>query len=218
MGRLDLDAKLAAGAQQVLSSTNDAWLTQEELRRKYEVGVDIPSSPGGSKSPGGGLKSRHSANGPSMLQTQHISTLRCFACDTTLRDPGVGWFSCGACGALNGAGEPRINRAFDGCVFRGMCRCLSRHGRAVVLVVIGLIAFVIVQGVSDLLPLLVDESSAWSRASLLHNGLTCFLAAGTVFNYAALLLTGPGYVTSEINPLRCGAAPPMSRDTRHHHS
>ena len=204
-----IDAKLAAGAQSVLSATDDAWLTSDEVRRKYEVAVEIPSSPRLGASSPGGLKSRHSAAVPNYQQVL-LPTYRCFACDTNLRDPGVGWFACGACGAMNGEGEPRINRAFDGCVFRGMCRCFSRHGRAIVLVVIGLIAYVIVEGVARLLPLLVDESP-WTRASLLHRGLTCVLASGTAFNYAATLLTGPGVIEHEFNPLRRPEAMPMAR-------
>ena len=197
-----IDAKLAAASQSVLSGTDDARLTNDELRRKYEVAVEMPSSPRLGASPGG-LKSRKgSVTLPSFHQTQLLPTIRCFACDTNLRDPGVGWFACGACGAMNGAGEPRINRAFDGCVFRGMCRSLSRHGRTVVLAVIGLITYVIVEGVTRLLPLLVDESP-WTRTSLLHRGLTCVLASGTAFNYAATLLTRPGIIEHELNPLRC---------------
>ena len=198
-----MEAKMAAASQSVLSGTDDARLTSEELRSKYEVAVEIPSSPRLGASPGG-LKSRKaSVTLPSFHQTQLLPTFRCFACDTNLRDPGVGWFACGACGAMNGEGEPRINRAFDGCVFRGMCRCLSRHGRAVVLAVIGLIAYVIIEGVTRLLPLLVDESSPWTRASMLHRGITCVLASGTAFNYAATLLTRPGIIEHELNPLRC---------------
>ena len=199
MGRID--AKLAAASHSVLSGTDDARLTNDELRRKYETAVETPSSPRLGASPGG-LKSRKGGvTQGGQDQTQLLPTIRCFACDTSLRDPGVGWFACGACGAMNGTREPRINRAFDGCVFRGMCRCLSRHGRAVVLVVIGLIAYVIVAGVTHLLPLLVDESP-WTRASLLHRGLTCVLASGTAFNYAATLLAGPGVIEHELNPLR----------------
>ena len=213
MSSARIDAKLAAGAQSVLSGTDDARLTNDELRRKYEVTVEIPSSPRLGASPGS-LKSRHSAVLPSFQQTLLLPTFRCFACDTNLRDPGVGWFACGACGAMNGEGEPRINRAFDGCVFRGMCRRLSRHGRAVVLAVIGLIAYVIVEGVTCLLPLLVDQSSPWTRASLLHRGLTCVLASGTAFNYAATLLTRPGIIEHELNPLRRSEAEAKPRGAK----
>ena len=43
MGRLD--AKLAAASHSVLSGTDDARLTNDELRRKYEAAVETPSSP-----------------------------------------------------------------------------------------------------------------------------------------------------------------------------
>ena len=190
---LTLEQKMARMQLQVLTATDDAHLTAEQLKQKNDTSLRPHS-------PSAGLKARHSAM-HTLQHTQSFSTLRCFACDTALRDPGVGWFSCGACGALNGEDEPRISRAFDGCIFRGMCRRLSRHGRLVVLAVLGIIGIVIYEGVTAILPILVDESP-WTRASLMHGALTAFLAAGTVFNYGAAVLTSPGYVTTEINPLR----------------
>ena len=225
--------------EKILTSTQvDGALTATELRSKYGKDEEMkPRSPrpsfadaprqrsfassssnlrpSGTPSAfdlddGCGCGGRLSAAGtPSSVAVNGVCVRRCFLCGTTLRDPGVPYFACGACGALNGA-EPRIQRAFDGCVFRGMCRSLSKRGRRVVGVVCALIAFVIAAGCRFVLPYVVDPASALSPASARHYALTAFLSLGTVFNYAATVLVGPGHVTTECNPLlpKARASPP----------
>ena len=64
-GRQRRKAKLAAASHSVLSGTDDARLTNDELRRKYETAVETPSSPRLGASPGG-LKSRKGINVPEL--------------------------------------------------------------------------------------------------------------------------------------------------------
>ena len=233
-----MDDRIRKMREKILTSTDDAALTATELRSKYGKDEEMkPRSPrpsfadaprqrsfassssnlrpSGTPSAfdlddGCGCGGRISAAGtPSSVAVNGVCVRRCFLCGTTLRDPGVPYFACGACGALNGA-EPRIQRAFDGCVFRGMCRSLSKRGRRVVGVVCALIAFVIAAGCRFVLPYVVDPASALSPASARHYALTAFLSLGTVFNYAATVLVGPGHVTTECNPLlpKARASPP----------
>ena len=191
-----LQARMQEKMQQMLSATSDSALTASELRRKY----DDPNGPATPRTSAAAAERRLS-----VAPRNAAAMTRCWACCTALRDPGASYFSCGACGALNGV-EPRISSAFAGCCLRGMCRNLSKHGRKTSAVVTLLIASVIIEGVQHLLPYLVSPDFAWSGATVRHVCLAIYLSVGTVFNYCAASLAGPGYVISECCPLRLGTA------------
>ena len=145
---------------------------------------------------GCGCGGASAAGAPSSVAVNGVCVRRCFLYGTTLRDPGVPYFACGACGALSA--EPRIQRAFDGCVFRGMCRSLSKRGRRVVGVVCALIAFVIAAGCRFVLPSSSTRRRRRPSAPLRPHRLPL---TGHRLQHAATVLVGPGHVTTECNPL-----------------
>ena len=126
---------------------------------------------------------------------------RCWACGSALNFSAAEEqaTACASCGARNGV-EPRMPRAFESCVFRPLCRSLSVHGRFTHVIVASLILVVIIAGSVLLLPVVTDPT--WTAASLRHVGLTVILSVGTIFNFLATSFTGPGYVKTELCPLR----------------
>ena len=80
-------------------------------------------------------------------------------------------------------------------------------------------------GVRVLLPVVVGASpiahdldaageAAWSSIrGLLLVMLTVWLGAGTIFNYAAVMFSGPGYLEKEICPLRTSPAQTLQVST-----
>jgi len=203
---MGLDDRMKEKMAQLLSQTNDSALTQTELRRKYDGGdipdVFTPCSPR-QRTSAASVQQRSTPGQACGRSQYHEGLTRCWACGTSLRDPGAAFFSCGACGALNGK-EPIPDRAFSGCVFRGACRRLSKnHGRKTATVAAALIGAIIVVGVGHLLPRLIDAAGPWTTA--FHVGLTIILSSGVVFNYCAAVLAGSSpanFVLSECCPLR----------------
>lgn len=191
---MGLEDRRRATMQRLLHEAQDDRLTASELRHKYSE--PEPASP----------RLRPTLSRPGMRMGSprpSANAMRCWACSTALRDPGAAFFACGACGALNGS-EPHHLHALDGCCLRGACRRLTQHGRTTAMLTSMAIGTVIVGGFRCLLPYLCDAASAWTSASLLHTLLACWLAAGTVVNFAAVRLAGPGFVVEECCPLRRG--------------
>lgn len=138
-------------------------------------------------------------------------TTQCWCCSSTLRDPGASFFSCGACGALNGE-LASVRSGLAGCVFRRCCRRLARFGCLLRLLVFSLFAAVVVQACGHLLPRVAGDSPLGASA-VLHGGVTLLLVAGTGFNMLATVLAGPGYVKEECNPMlssRAAGLPPSA--------
>ena len=103
-----LAEKMAQAQLKVLQTTDDAWLTAEELSKKYDEAAErqeaksprqplTPSSGCRASGWGGTCASRHSGVASHSVQfdTTH-AVVRCFACDTALRNPSASYFSCGA--------------------------------------------------------------------------------------------------------------------------
>jgi hypothetical protein len=180
-------------AQHLLMHSSDAALTTSDLRRKYE---EAPSSPRRTSGLGSALlRDRQSSTG----FAKPAASFRCWACSTTLRDPGATFFSCGACGALNGNVPKRASP--------GTCggSLFAQHGR-IALAACGL---VLVWGITKsisllLLPYHSEDGVAFKNP---HAALAAFLSVGVVFNFLATVLAGPGFVTEEVCPLKRAADP-----------
>lgn len=210
---MGLDDKLRSKMQVLLKDSSDASLTASELRRKYDdedVNPRTPSSPR--------LRSCSSTSDASLLNRHSFASharvpaaTRCWACSTALRDPGAAFFSCGACGALNGE-EPPVQLPRRGL----LCAVLSRRGRMTLFLTIFTFVWVCVQGASVLLPRMAtggddaaggDGSSASSpRPPLRHTLAFAFLLFGLGFNLLATTCVGPGTVDGECCPLRIGGS------------
>ena len=192
---MGLDERMQAKMRGLLRESDDASLTAAERHRKYHEDVAKPASSPTRRTPTQvRVRASYSFGG---LAESHT---RCWACRTSLFDPGAAFFSCGACGALNGT-EPRHARAFETCSCRGACRCASRHGRLTCAASCALMGFVIIQHVRLLLPRIVDAGFAATPTTARHVIFTAVLSIGTVFNFVATMLAGPGTASTELCPL-----------------
>ena len=201
---MGLDDRRRAKMAELIHQQSDSALTAEELRRKYgdpDDGDGPPPSPRHKPT----LTACHSR--PSLGSMGFgVTTTRCWACATALRDPGASFFACGACGALNGE-EPKLQRQpFDRTPWRSVCRLAARRGRLAALATTLALVASGFQAARVLLPRLVDQSSPMASASLIHRLLFGYLGVGVAFNFLATMLAGPGDVVEEICPLLAGGA------------
>ena len=172
---MGLDDKLRSKTLQLMHQQSDTALTADELRRKYaEQDESPPQSP----------RRASTTHRRDFTPSSFITATRCWACATALRDPGASFFACGACGALNGEElkPPKLDS--------GPCKRAARCGRLA-----GVLTFVILVSLGV---------GAWRVLSPRVGPLFAYLCFGVMFNLFLTCLLGPGYVTTEICPLKSG--------------
>lgn len=113
--------------------------------------------------------------------------MNCFACgrDCSAANTSATHFICFGCGASNGK-EPRLDRAFNGCFLRPLCRNFSNHGGAVMAFSQLLIFCVLAGGFGGVLPRFVpfqSPYSAWPTSSVVNFWLSVFLSVNVTFHF-----------------------------------